>query len=384
MEKAAKDFALGLPSDIDCRALIWAFETLDEDDEIEKFFEGIPGFCSSAVVSYPHAAFKTPNGEKISEALVGFMCHTLSSNLVPEPVKQRRIEICSRAVEAASLPINRRIFDRILYKDWDELLNSVDFGLFLRRISYGDSFSAYYSQCITSVIIARVQDRDSRWFELAMDQLGVSESVLRDYLDHGDSLSLANCISICRRTMRAYSEHGWERDVYSQSKTLKSVSELDIRHTLPELRNDFCTLWNELADSARSASDRRTRSLSINILMHIRNMYIALHESTAVPTRLSTSTTGIDSILMLPFSYPLCNIPTHAPDLPHLFGRMAASVTRLSALTSRDSPPAVLDNDVPGTCSSGSVPGAPSVLTVNPSHIGIRVAGEPPPGHVRE
>jgi hypothetical protein len=385
MEKAAKDFAMGLPPDIDGRALIWTLETLDEDDEIEKFFEGIPGFCRSTVISDPRAAFKTPNGEKISEVLVGLMCHTLSSNLVPEPVKQRRIEICSQAVEAAPLPINRRIFDRILYKDWDELLNSVEFGLFLRRITYGDPFSAYYSQCITSVILSRVQDRDSRWFELAMDQLGVSESVLRDYLDHGDSLLLAICILICRRTMHAYSEHGWERDIYSQSKTLESVSELDIRHTLPELRNRFCTLWNELADLARSASDRRTRSLSINILMHIRNMYTALHESTGtVPTRLSSSTAGIDPILMLPFSYPLCNIPAHSPDLPHLFGKMTASATRLSALTSRDSPPAVLDNDVPGTCPSGSVPGAPSVLRINSSHIGIHVAGKLHAGHMRE
>ena len=94
------------------------------------------GFSNLAVVSDPHVAFKAPNGEKMSGALVEFMCNTLSSNLVPEPVKQRRIEICREAVEVASLSINRRIFDRVMYKDWGGLLNSVDFGLFPRRFTH--------------------------------------------------------------------------------------------------------------------------------------------------------------------------------------------------------------------------------------------------------
>ena len=384
MEKAAEDFALGLLPDIDGRALIRTLETLDEDEEIEAFFEGIPSFCNSVVISDPHVAFKTPNGEKISEALVGFMCHTISSNLVPEPVKQRRIEICSKAVEAASLPINRHIFDRVLYKDWDGLLDSVEFGLFLSRVTYCDPFSAYYSQCIISVILARVQERDSRWFELAMGQLDVSESVLRSYLDHGDSHLLANCISICRRTMHAYSEHGWDRDAYSRSKTLESISELDVRYTVPALRNSFCTLWNELVDSARCASDRHTRSLSINILMHIRNIYIALHESTsAAPTQFSTTTGDNDPILMFPFSYPLCNIPAHSPDLSHQIDKIAADATGLNAHTSGDSHPAVIDNDLPNTWAPRRVPCAPSDLPMNTGRVGIHVAGEPPLDHVR-
>ena len=381
IEKAAEDTALGLPSDIDYRALTWTLETLNEDNELEAFFEGIPGFCNSAVVSDPLVAFKTPNGEKMSLALVGFMCNTLSSNLVPEPIKQRRIEICIKAVEAASLSINRRIFDRILYKDWSGLLNSVEFGLFLRRVVYGDPFDAYYSQCVISLIVARVQERDARWFQLAMDHLGVSESVLQDYLDHGDSLLLAVFMSVCRRTIYAYSKHGWHRDVYSQSKTLESLSKLDIRHTLPELRHDFCSLWNELVDSARYAGDRRTRSLSTNILMHIRNMYIALHESTsAALTKTSIGTANIDPIHVLPYLYPLCNIPAHTPGLSYQGDKIAAGVTSLNDHNPRTSYLAILGNDVAGT---GNIAGTPSVLTTDPSQIGIQVAGEPSPEHVR-
>ena len=171
MEKAAEEFALKLPSDIDGRALLRTLETLDEDDELETFFAGIPGFCSSVVDSYPQSAFKGSNGENMSEALVGFMYRTLSSNLISESVKQRRIEICSKAIDTASFPISRRTFDRILYKDWSGLLNFVEFGLFLQGINHSDPFSDYYSQCVVSVIVATAQERDVRWLELTMRQL---------------------------------------------------------------------------------------------------------------------------------------------------------------------------------------------------------------------
>lgn len=381
LEKAAEDTALGLPSDIDGRALLWTLRSLDKDDEIEAFFERIPGFCNSAVVPDLHLAFKTSNGEEMSEALIGFMCNTLSSTLISEPVKRRRTEICGKAAEAASLSINRRSFDRILYKDWSGLLDSVEFGLFLRKTVYDDPFNAYYSQCVISVIVATARERDARWFNLAIDHLGVSESVLQDYLDHGDSLLLADCMSVCRRTMRAYSKHGWHRDVYSQSKTLESLSKLDIKHTLPELQHDFCSLWNELVDSARYAGDHHTRSLSTNILMHIRNMYIALHESTSgVLTQISDGTADIDPILVLPFLYPLCNIPAHNPSSSYRADKMADREARLNDHNPRTSYLAIMDNDVTGT---GNVVDNPSILTTNPSQIGIQVAGELPPEHVR-
>ena len=330
MEKTAEDFALGLPPDIDGRALIRTLETLDEDEEIEAFFEGIPGFCNSAVVSVvsdPRAAFKTPNGEKISEALIGFMCHTLSSNIVPEPVKRRRIKICSRAVEAASLPINRRIFDRVLYKDWDGLLHSVEFGLFLRGITHSDPFSAYYSQCVISVIIARVQDRDSRWFQLTMGQLGVPKPILQDYLNHGDSLLLAICISICRRTMHAYSEHGWHRDVYTQSKTFEVVSELDVQHTLPRLKREFCALWNELVESAQSPS-RNNQQVTISILRNIRKVYIHLHQDTANARDKFFTSSDDDSYLSLPHRYPSCDISSHRPSSVFRFSEPVVGTIR--------------------------------------------------------
>jgi len=58
MEKAAEDFALGLPPDIDGRALIRTLETLDEDEEIEALRSGM-----HLLNAQPHPFLKS--GEKV-------------------------------------------------------------------------------------------------------------------------------------------------------------------------------------------------------------------------------------------------------------------------------------------------------------------------------
>jgi hypothetical protein len=49
MRKTAEYHALRLPSDIDFRAL-WTFKSLDEDGELQVFFEGLLGLCNSTAV----------------------------------------------------------------------------------------------------------------------------------------------------------------------------------------------------------------------------------------------------------------------------------------------------------------------------------------------
>ncbi|KAH9073408.1 hypothetical protein EDB83DRAFT_2312757 [Lactarius deliciosus] len=308
---AAEESAQKLSSGIDSRILLWTLQTLDEDYELERFFANIPDFCSSKVLEAPLATFKTSNGEKMADAVVGLMARTLSSDLLPQSTKQRRIMICNRAMAEASFPINRRTLERVLYNDWSGLLDSVEFGLLLRNARYGDPFAEYYSQCVVSVIIAKAQEHDDRWFELATDQLGISRATLQYYLACGDSMLLANCVFICRRTMEGYSKHGWNRDVYSRSKTLGLVSTFNVQETLPELQHNFCDMWNELI---RNTGNRRCRNLSIYILKHIRNVYCDLHHGTsAAPTAFSSTTCNRDSVLLFPQSYPLCTIACHHP-----------------------------------------------------------------------
>ena len=180
---------------MDSRILTRMFDSLDEDLELERFFSSIPSFCSSTLVEDPLSTFINPNEDKLLWALIGLMDRTSATHLVPNKIKQRRNAICVRAMDATSTPLNEEIFDRIFSEEWNGLLSSVELWLFLRkRVDLNDPASASHAQCAISIIISREQERDHRWFEPTIGPLGVSGLALRNYLAHGDSPLLANCI----------------------------------------------------------------------------------------------------------------------------------------------------------------------------------------------
>ncbi len=197
LSKSAEEFARKVSSVIDGRALMWTLDSSDEDRGLERFFASIPGFCNSNVIDNPVGSCIRPNMERVTEALIGFVHRTLTSNLVSQKIKMRRLAICREAMSAGSLRTNPQIFRRII--EWKGLLNSVEFGLVLKHADQRDPVTAYHSQSILSIILPRVQERDECWFRLACDHLGVSRRVLSNYLDHGDSMSLANSIRFLRR-----------------------------------------------------------------------------------------------------------------------------------------------------------------------------------------
>ncbi|KAH8988733.1 hypothetical protein EDB86DRAFT_2020011 [Lactarius hatsudake] len=214
-------------------------------------------------------------------------------------------------MSAASLPISSQIFHRVINAEWDGLLSSVEFGIFLGKTDRSDPVTAYHSQTILSIILPRVQERDEYWFRLAADHLGCSRSDLKDYLRHGDSISLAASIHILRNIIYVHFDPFSRGDATTRWKVLELVSKFDIRGTLPTLQHDFCDLWNEIAQLA-SDPDHRLRSVYIAILRNIRGAYITLHQDTnSPPTKFSSSTADDDHILMLSSSYPLCNVSDH-------------------------------------------------------------------------
>ncbi|KAI0253392.1 hypothetical protein BJV78DRAFT_207892 [Lactifluus subvellereus] len=319
MEKTTEKSALNLPSDIDCRALMWTFDRLEEDHELERFFRGIPGLFSSRVIKDLGDAFIKPNEKKLLRALIGFMDRTSSSNLVKKAAKQDRAIVCVKAMDAASFPINREIFDHLLSQEWGALLDSVEFGLFMRKKVYPDDpLASHYSQMAVSMVIARAREYDVRWFELASGQLNVSRSVLRNYLAHGDSVLLANLVHTMRHIFETYQgQDAWHRRADSRSETLESASHLNVQDTLPELQHGFCALWNEITAMAQNRRASRMQQVGVNILRNVRNVYITLHQGPdAAPTAFSASTDVSDPILGQPSSYPLCNIATHRPVPP--------------------------------------------------------------------
>ncbi|KAI9447475.1 hypothetical protein H4582DRAFT_5850 [Lactarius indigo] len=171
MVKTAEEAALKISSEIDARALMWTFDSLDEDHELERFFAGIPGLCNSTAVSNPFGVFIGPYKWRLSDALVGLMHRTLTSNTVSGSVRRRRSLICTRAMHAASLPIRPSVCEEIVNGELSGLLDHVEFGQFIKRDHYNDPLTAYYSSCMVAIVVARAKERGDPWSELAMGHL---------------------------------------------------------------------------------------------------------------------------------------------------------------------------------------------------------------------
>ncbi|KAF8265175.1 hypothetical protein EI94DRAFT_371248 [Lactarius quietus] len=116
MQKTVEEAALSLPSEIDIRAFMWTFDSLDEDHELERFFSGLPGFRSSKIVDDPLPSLTVWQKSKLRQALSGWMDRTFSSDLLPEPVKERRAVVCAKAFDPVHFRNAFSVFDKILSK----------------------------------------------------------------------------------------------------------------------------------------------------------------------------------------------------------------------------------------------------------------------------
>ncbi|KAI0265744.1 hypothetical protein BGY98DRAFT_536508 [Russula aff. rugulosa BPL654] len=120
MVKAAEKYALELEPDIDHDSLLWTFESLDNDTDFEEFFDALPLLCDSDRDTGEKLELKEkfiePNKSELSNALMRLMDRTLSSNLVEESVKYRRMVIFIKAMDSKSTSlldrshILRRVF----------------------------------------------------------------------------------------------------------------------------------------------------------------------------------------------------------------------------------------------------------------------------------
>jgi hypothetical protein len=268
--------------------------TLDmsmSDDDLEQFFEAIPGFCASKIVDDPSRSLDVLGLPGLAEALIGFWNRTLSSNRVSESVKVRRLVVCVRVIEATDLSIAVPHILHLLSGDLSEVSRSVEIGHSLRPLRNGNA--ALLVRGIIASIISDAE-RNDRWFTLSMDELGISRDVLRGYIGHGNSVLLANLIHISRHFFHGLLQPNPDLTREALS-ILPSVSKFDILNTLPELQHDFCALWNDVVRQVQSSGAKNNPFMEI--LLDIQGLYISLH--------------GNCDPLRPPASYPLCEDDSH-------------------------------------------------------------------------
>jgi len=375
MRKTAEDYAKNLPHNIDFRALLWTFTTLDEDGELQKFFQGLPGLCSSKAVPTALQDFIRPNMKMLSKELIELMNRTLSSNLVSESVKQTRIIICTKVTDVTNLVGSWWLLRRVLFDDWHRFLRCVEFGIFAQKLKdSADRVTALSAHCAVAVVISRVREHEENWFQLVLGQLNAPKLLLYRYISHGDSILLANLMFIVRRIVQSYSgstTHQQKDLHHATLKTLKFVCKFDIKGTLPELQHEFCDLWNLLADKAENDERPRVRCITKTVLERTRKLYDALHDDQDTSECFSDGIFTIrtdDGIPILGDAspYPWCTCSKHrsTPPVEELqFDEPPPDLTPNPAHT--PTPSAVIIPPSPGPPSISALPASNSVASLH-------------------
>jgi hypothetical protein len=324
VEKKAEESAEEQSSEIDIRILGWTISALGDDDSLEKFFEAIPGFFNSKLIKDLERDFPVSLLKTFWDALEGFMDRTSSFNSVTESVKSRRVITCGDIM--STIPRPDDLMNPTPKRDDPEIIPDPRrpcFDLYEAPVSierlqamarWFTHLSSGVSDCARNHVVRhlpRLKERDIRWVTLASDACGLDMHgrysiwfVAQDM--GGDNMLLNTLIGISQNAIHLPSPGMFH------SELMEAFTQFDIRHTLPELQHDFCTLWNEAVQEARN---RGMYSAPIWILRGIRSLYITLHQGTeAAPTAFSASTDNRDWIMYEPSSYPLCNIASHRPD----------------------------------------------------------------------
>jgi hypothetical protein len=118
--------------------------------EGEQFFDALPSLCDSEALEDPQRARQQSTSIIPINARDNMFWFGLMK--VPKEVKQRRIIICVKAIDATSLLGPWWTLRRVLFGDWHGFSRSILFGLFVQSWkSISHSVTTFYAQyCMVS------------------------------------------------------------------------------------------------------------------------------------------------------------------------------------------------------------------------------------------
>ena len=333
MAKDVEELARTHSSVLDTSVILRTFDSLDGDKDMEQFLTCIPGFYRSSEVKRDVPALEKFNGKRFPPAIVSFINRSLSSPLLTETQKERRIAMCLGAINADPL-ILQCTFRHVLQTPESAIFNHLDFVRLAQsqtRNNNTDPWVRDYARGIVAIAIKRIYDHNikrihdynnnNEWAAIVREHLGLSGFRLTEYLEQGDhhSVQLRNFICTTRQLMasRLKDSDQFERGGVWRN-VLMEIGQLDIRRTEHELQHGFCDLWNELITMASdSPASHMVKSNVTHILFVIRHLYISIHQgTTSAPTSFSATTDDEDPVLRQLSSYPYCLLSSHHPNHP--------------------------------------------------------------------
>ena len=301
---------------LDVGVVSWLLNSLGQDQELELFLAGIPGFYRSKRVEDPAQILRVLNANRIPKAIIAFMDRSLSSELVSGVVEQKRIRVALRAM-AADPYLLERTFHHALFSLDSAVFKSVDFVLLADQCTNDDIPDVcFLAKCIVAIAISRLDPElfsDDRWSGIIQRGLNWSESELSERGQQPDSIKLRNLLQIARELHSAHPDYDDPSFRTIFHNTLCAVRQLKVENASQELRREFCVLWNQLVVSMQDLRrDPALRSNAMRILSLTRTLYVPLHEGTESRCfSFLTSADDLDPTPQKSSHYPLCALSNH-------------------------------------------------------------------------
>jgi hypothetical protein len=103
----------------------------------------------------------------------------------------------------------------------------------------------FNSKCVTALVTHHTRGSDECWSSIIMHQLSISKPVFQVYLNEGDSLLFLNLLDFIRWLVFHRNTVPCS-DFETAANVLNALRKFDVVGTLPELRHQFCAIWNAL------------------------------------------------------------------------------------------------------------------------------------------
>ena len=230
--KDMRSYAHRSSREIDTRTLSWAFDFVDDEDELEQILASIPGFYKSSLVTDSREIL-SETSETISSAVLQLMDRSLSSDLVDETRRQKRSTVCSKVLEI--LPeLQRATMRQSIGFIGTDMFKWIELGLLANQ---DDSFEA---KCVTALITAHTRGSDERWSSAMMHQLGLS-----GHISQGDDLLLYNLLDFVRWMIFHYNVVP-HPDYKLVENVLPALRRFSVTSASPERQHQFCFMWNAI------------------------------------------------------------------------------------------------------------------------------------------
>ena len=400
MNETAENYAIEQKPEIDSdiSELLWStFLSLDNEADIEKFFEGLPSLCDRDTDPLTGGKmalkqkFIEPHKAHLKAALIRFTDRTLMSHLVEGIVKHRRMAIFTKTMESDSTNLlgHSNILRRVLFEDWDGLLGCMEFGLSMRN--WANSFDtvtveSFYAQCVAALTISdsimrkRLGHELHGWVQLVKNLPVSTPSQTPVIRENDDDILLANVIFIVRITVQTYAG-SVDRDrghiLDASPRTLRALCQLDITKALPELQHEFCDLWNKLVITLQYDKLPHHRTIAKIMLRNIRKLYIALHSEHQTPFNVADE---LDHILENTRFYLECTEELHSSSAV-TFPRLEFNTppTQPVAYAPEIPDPYILPRSDTSLTGQPSAPKFPNPAAYLPRHAGNSSFAPPPP-----